>query len=475
MFRIVNRIVGWSGEYKRRLYWGFALSFLASWMTAAPVMLAARALGDVLESHWSGTPLSSNLIWTTTVGIAVFILMRFAFTYGKNVLQESIGHEVGSAQRIRLGDVLKRVSLGYFSKNSVGDILGAATTELSVLELQSMKMVDAVINGYIQLLAILLCLAFLSPIAALIGLAGTALSSLALYGISNRSRRTAPVTHKAVEDMSGAAIEYVRGLPIVKSFGQERASAESFRAASRNLRDIHIRIEKGFVPYNCLHLLALKTASIGIVLVCAWQAMQGAVSIPVFLMFILFSFSLFNSVENINDASHVLGIVESAMDKLEGLESAEYIDRNGRNIPLDAFDISFQDVSFGYDSRTVLHDVSFTLPQNTTTAIVGPSGSGKSTLCSLIARFYDVNGGSIRIGGHDVREFTCDSLLGHISMVFQNVYLFRDSIKNNIAFGKPGASEEEIVAAAKAAQCHDFIMALPDGYATMVGEGGSSL
>ena len=475
MFHTVKRIIRWSGAYKRRLYWGFVLSFFASWMTAAPVMLAARALGDVLEAHWSGTALPAGLVWTTTAGIAVCILARFACTYGKNVLQESIGHEVGSAQRIRLGDVLKRVSLGYFSRNSVGDILAAATTELSTLELQSMKMIDAVVCSYIQLLAILLCLAFLSPVTALIGLMGAALSSLALYGISSRSRRTAPVSHRAVEDMSGAAIEYVRGLPIVKSFGQEGASAESFRRASRSLRDIRIRIEKGFVPCNCLHQLALKAASMGIVLVCVRQVAQGAISIPVFLMFILFSFSLFNSVENVNDASHVLGVVDSAMDKLEGLENAEFIDRDGGDIPLDAFDISFRDVSFGYDSRTVLHDVSFTLPEGTTTAIVGPSGSGKSTLCSLIARFYDVDGGAIRIGGHDVREFTCDSLLGHISMVFQNVYLFRESIRNNIAFGKPGATQEEIVAAARAARCHDFITALPEGYDTLVGEGGSSL
>lgn len=122
-----------------------------------------------------------------------------------------------------------------------------------------------------------------------------------------------------------------------------------------------------------------------------------------------------------------------------------------------------------------MHDVNFTIPQNTTTAIVGPSGSGKSTLCSLIARFYDVDAGKITFGGTDIREFTCDSLLKNISMVFQNVYLFRDTIRNNIKFGSPDASEEQIIAAAKKARCHDFIMALPDGYDTVIGEGGSSL
>jgi len=181
------------------------------------------------------------------------------------------------------------------------------------------------------------------------------------------------------------------------------------------------------------------------------------------------------SVENINDAAHMLGLIDSAMNKLEALENAEYIDQDGKDITPTSYDITFQDVSFGYDKRTVLHDVNFTIPQNTTTAIVGPSGSGKSTLCSLIARFYDVDAGKITLGETDIREFTCDSLLKNISMVFQNVYLFRDTIRNNIKFGSPDASEEQMIAVAKKARCHDFIMALPDGYDTVIGEGGSSL
>ena len=192
-------------------------------------------------------------------------------------------------------------------------------------------------------------------------------------------------------------------------------------------------------------------------------------------MFVLFSFVMFGSVENINEAAHTLGVVDSAMNKLEALENAEYIDQDGTDIQPASYDIEFKDVSFGYDKRVILHDLNFKIQQNTTTAIVGPSGSGKSTLCSLIARFYDVDSGSITFGGTDIREYTCDSLLKNISMVFQNVYLFRDTVRNNIRFGSPGATDEQIIAAAKAAHCHDFIMDLPDGYDTVIGEGGSSL
>lgn len=475
MFKTMKRIIRWAGRYKKRLYLGSVCSFFSSLATAIPTMVAAYALDKAIQAYWTNTAIEPALIWQTLWIIVGSIALNFLLSYLRAVLQESIGTEVAAGQRIHLGDVLKRVPLGYFSQNSVGDILAGVTTELSVLELQGMKMVDAVINGYAKFIAIVLCLIFFSPVAAAISVIGVVLSALALHGISRHSEKTATTAHEAVENMSGAAIEYIRGLSIVKSFGQEGASTQSFRSANKALKDIRIGIEKGFTPFNCLHLFALKLASMGIVFICAWQAAQGQMSMTFFLMFVLFSFVMFGSVENINDAAHLLGVIDSAMDKLEALENAEYIDQDGTDIKPTSYDIEFKDVSFGYDDRMVLHDLNFTIPQNATTAIVGPSGGGKTTLCNLIARFYDGNSGTITLGGTDIRAFTCDSLLRNISMVFQNVYLFRDTIKNNIKFGRPDAADEQIIAAAKAARCHDFIMALPDGYDTVIGEGGSSL
>lgn len=475
MFKTMKRIIRWAGRYKKRLYLGSVCSFFSSLATAIPTMVAAYALDKAIQAYWTNTAIEPALIWQTLWIIVGSIALNFLLSYLRAVLQESIGTEVAAGQRIHLGDVLKRVPLGYFSQNSVGDILAGVTTELSVLELQGMKMVDAIINGYAKFIATVLCLIFFSPVAATISVIGVVLSALALHGISRHSEKTATTAHEAVENMSGAAIEYIRGLSIVKSFGQEGASTQSFRSANKALKDIRIGIEKGFTPFNCLHLFALKLASMGIVFICAWQAAQGQMSMAFFLMFVLFSFVMFGSVENINDAAHLLGVIDSAMDKLEALENAEYIDQDGTDIKPTSYDIEFKDVSFGYDDRMVLHDLNFTIPQNATTAIVGPSGGGKTTLCNLIARFYDVNSGTITLGGTDIRAFTCDSLLRNISMVFQNVYLFRDTIKNNIKFGRPDAADEQIIAAAKAARCHDFIMALPDGYDTVIGEGGSSL
>lgn len=475
MFKTTKRIIDWCGAYKGRLYLGFVCAFFATWFGAAPTMVAAYTLGKAIDSARTGTPFDTSLIGLSFAAVVILVLLRFLFSYWRAKLQESIGYELAAEQRIKIGDILKRVSLGYFQENSAGDILSTVTTELSSLEYQGMRMINEVVNGYINVIAIILCLGFFSIPAALVALAGVLLSFLFLHGVSVQSAKNAPVNEKAVEDMSGATIEYVRGLPIVKSFGQEGASIASMKQAVNDSKKINIKIEKGFTPFNCLHLFSLKLASVGLVLVTAWMTYNGQMELPIMLMFCMFSFTIFGSVEAVNDSAHVLGVIDSAMNKLEEVEKAVYIDEGGSDIMLASHDIEFQHVSFGYDKREVLHDVSFKIPQNTTTAVVGPSGSGKSTLCNLIARFYDVNSGAIKIGGRNVKDFTCDSLLRNISMVFQNVYLFHDTVKNNIRFGNPNATDEQIIEAAKKARCHDFIMALPDGYDTMVGEGGSSL
>ena len=475
MFHSVGRILQWAKGYRKRMILGFVCSFFATWCTAGPVMLAAWALGRMIGNAWGENGLPASFPWLCLGGIVVLILLRFFFTYWKNRLQESIGTERAAEQRMELGDVLKRVSLGYFAKNNLGDILAALTTELSTLELQSMKMVDAVVNGYIQVAVILLCVAIFCPPAALAALIGVLVSAFALRGIGRQSARTAPVGHRAQEALSGAAIEYIHGLPVVKSFGQDGVSVQRFRDACRDNKAIRIKNEFGFVPWNCLHLFALRAASVGLVLTAGQQALMGALPLTYFLMIALFSFTIFGSVEAINDAAHILSVTDSVLDRLEELEGTELPDQDGKDISLERYDICFDHVSFGYETREVIHDVSFQLPQNSATAIVGPSGSGKSTLCALLARFYDVDQGRITVGGYDIRKMTCDSLLRNIAMVFQNVYLFHDTIRNNIRFGRPDAAEEDVIAAAKAARCHDFIMALPQGYDTIVGEGGSNL
>ena len=475
MFKTIKRIIEWCGTFKKRLYIGFVFSFFASWFAAMPTMVAAYTIGLLIDSQMNGTVFDRKWIWLSFVLIALLVLLRFLFDYLRAKFQETISYELVARDRLAIGEALKRVSLGYFQRVNTGNILNSITTGLHTLENMGMRMVDDFVGGYLNFLCVFLFLLFINPMVSLIAFCGVALSFCFLLLVSKYSKRNAPVSAKAAEDLTAATLEYVRGLSVVKSFGQGGASIVAMRTACKDSKDIHMKIEWGYIPSNCLHLFALKLASVALAAASCYLGLTGEMSFAMMLMFVFFSFSIFASLEPISDSAHILGVIDNAMNQLEALKVSNFIDRDGKDIPLQQHDIEFRKVDFGYDERTILHDVSFRIPEKTMTAIVGPSGSGKSTICNLIARFYDVQNGSILVGGHDVREMTCDSLLQNISMVFQNVYLFNDTIRNNIRFRNPEATEDEIIAAAKAARCHDFITALPDGYDTVVGEGGGTL
>ena len=475
MFKTVKRIIDWCGEFKGKLYLGFVMTFFSHIFAALPLALAAYTLGELITAQQTGAAFDTAWIWKSLVIQIVLVFFRFLFDYFRARLQEPISYQLTARDRLAVGDALKRVSLGYFGHVSTGNILSSITTGLSTLENMGIRMIDNFVGGYLNFLVIFLGLAVCSPVTALIALAAAVLSLGFMLIISHYSRINAPVEAQANRDMTGAVIEYARGLAVVKSFGKAGASMDSVTKAVRDSKNIHLKIEWGYLPGNALHLLALKCGSAGLAMAAALQGLRGEMRFSMVLMFIFFSFSIFASLEPISDSAHTLGVIDDAMDQLDALREENFIDADGKDIPLEHYDIEFKNVDFGYDSRQVLKDVSFTIPEKTSTAIVGPSGSGKTTICSLIARFYDPQGGSISVGGHDLREFTCDSLLSNISMVFQNVYLFHDTIRANILFGRPDASEEDMIAAAKKARCHDFIMALPDGYDTVVGEGGGTL
>ncbi len=475
MFRIVNRLIHWTGRYKKRIYIGFIYAFFHSIFTAVPIMLAAKGMSAVLDDFRGVASLDGRDIWLLLGAMILAVLGRYLFSYLRAITQESVGYEATADERIQLGDILKRVSLGFFSKNNMGELSAAATTDLSFMEMFAMNMVNTVVNGYITVIVLILFLMFYSPLASGIALIGVLLSALFLHLLEKRSRKNAPVHQKAQDDMVESSIEYLRGMQVVKAFKQEGISIAGIKKAYNDSKKINIKIEVEYMPFNCLHLFSLKSASIAIVAVAAFLTFNGNMDLPTMLMLDMFSFMIFGSVESMNNAAHVLEVIDTTLDKLERIEHAKIIDKEGKDITLKNTDIEFQNVTFSYDKTPVLNDVSFSIPQGSTTAIVGPSGSGKTTICNLIARFYDVDNGKIIIGGENIRQMTCDSLLRNISMVFQKVYLFHDTIENNIRFGNPDATQEEIIDAAKKARCHDFIMTLPNGYQTVIGEGGSTL
>jgi len=475
MFGMIKRLIGWTGKYKKRVYIGFIYAFINSIFTSLPIMLATYGLGLVFDDYKGIRTFDNDQI------IYIFLLMilviggRFLFSYLRAVTQESVGCEATAEQRIRLGNIFKRVSLGFFNSNNMGEISSAVTTDLSFIEMLSMNMINTVVNGYITVLVMILFLLFYCPLAGIISLSGIVLSALFLYIAAKISDKNASIHQKAQDSVVENTIEFLRGMQTIKAFKQEGVSVQGIRKAYKNHKDVNIKIELENCPYNCLHQFVLKAASVGIIAVSAYLTYTRKMDLNIMLMMDMFSFVMFSQIEPLSNAIHVIEVVNKTLDKLEKIENADIIDKDGQNIELKRYDIKFSDVCFSYDKKQILNNISFYIPEGSTTAIVGPSGSGKTTICNLIARFYDVNSGVITVGDKNIKDITCDSLLKNISMVFQKVYLFNDTIKNNILFGNPNASDNEVINAAIKAHCHEFISKLPNGYDTIIGDGGATL
>ncbi|WHE86621.1 ABC transporter ATP-binding protein [Lachnoanaerobaculum gingivalis] len=475
MFGMIKRLIGWTGKYKKRVYIGFIYAFINSIFTSLPIMLATYGLGLVFDDYKGIRTFDKDQILYIFLLMILVIGGRFLFSYLRAVTQESVGCEATAEQRIRLGNIFKRVSLGFFNSNNMGEISSAVTTDLSFIEMLSMNMINTVVNGYITVLVMILFLLFYCPLAGIISLSGVVLSALFLYIAAKISDKNASIHQKAQDSIVENTIEFLRRMQTIKAFKQEGVSVQGIRKAYKNHKDVNIKIELENCPYNCLHQFVLKAASVGIIAVSAYLTYTRKMDLNIMLMMDMFSFVMFSQIEPLSNAIHVIEVVNKTLDKLEKIEKADIIDKDGQNIELKRYDIKFSDVCFSYDKKQILNNISFYIPEGSTTAIVGPSGSGKTTICNLIARFYDVNSGVITVGDKNIKDITCDSLLKNISMVFQKVYLFNDTIKNNILFGNPNASDNEVINAAIKAHCHEFISKLPNGYDTIIGDGGATL
>ncbi|HCY7245160.1 TPA: ABC transporter ATP-binding protein [Staphylococcus aureus] len=471
MFRITFKILNWVSPYKTRMILGFIMSFLNAIFIALPIFLASQIFNNVV-SHKS---IYGKDIFNVVIIMIILVLGRFITAYLKSKNQESIAYEMSANERLNIGNKLKNVPLGYFNTHHSNELTTIVTTDLTFLENFAMKMVDIVINGYILISVLILSLLVVSWQVALLACIGVLLSFLTIQLLENKSKKNAPTYHYAQNQLIEKVVEVIRGIQVIKSFSKENASLRSFNRAVNESKRVNTKIEMQYIPFNLLHLLSLKVTSILIVLVACLLFIHNSIDLPTFIMISIFSFVIFDSVENINSAAHVLEIIDMTLEDIEKIKSAPELDKKGKDLTIENDDIAFENVNFSYDDKQVIKNVSFDIAANTSTAIVGPSGSGKSTLCHLLLRFYDVNDGFIRIGGIDIKDLKLSSLMSQISAVFQKVYLFNDTIENNILFGNPDATEEEVICAAKQACCHDFIMKLPDGYKTVLHEKGNNL
>ena len=311
--------------------------------------------------------------------------------------------------------------------------------------------------------------------AGLITAAGLVVSLFVYGAMQRKGRKLSPVRQAAQSRLVAAVLEYVQGMAVVKAFGLRDRSNRAVDEAIEACRASNTDLERSFSTLAAVYQLVFKVAAFGVLLSSGLLYLSGDMDLIKCLLLMVSSFMLYAHIEMMGSVSALSRVISVALDRMESLKNAPLLDERGEEFVPESFDIRMEDVVFSYDGTRLLEGINLVIPQGTTTAIVGPSGSGKTTLCSLIARFWDVQEGRVLFGGRDVREYTCDGLLRNISMVFQNVYLFEDTILNNIRFGKPDATMEEVREAARKARCHDFIMALPEGYETPVGEGGVSL
>jgi len=311
VFKTVKRIINWCGKFKGKLYVGFIFAFFSTWVAAMPVMVAAYTVGMLIDDARGVAEFDRKWIWLSLLLIAVLVLLRFLFDYLRAKFQEGISYELVTRDRLAIGDALKRVSLGYFQTMNTGNILNSITTGLHTLENMGIRMINSFVGGYLNFLCVFLFLFVFNPAISLIALAGALVSFLFLLMVSRHSVKNAPVAAQANRDLTNATIEYARGLPVVKSFGQDGATMEAMTNACRDSRNINLKIEWGFTPAHCLHLLAIKTASVALAAAAFYLGLTGEMALPMVLVFAFFSFTIFAELEPISDSAHVLGIIDN--------------------------------------------------------------------------------------------------------------------------------------------------------------------
>ena len=419
---------------------------------------------------------SSASIAVVSGGLLILsILGRTVIGYFSQLQRTHAGYFMVADKRISIGNKLKSVPMGYFSQHPIGEITGIVTTVLDEVENTAPMVLVSMLSGLINALVFTVMILFYRWEIGLFVLAGTALYLWITSAMETRSRDLAPRRQAAQANLVEAVLEQLQGMHIVKAFNLTGRGDKKVRAALETSCESNLKIEKLFTPYTIGQEMALRFFSVGILAYSLSAYFRGSMNLLTALMSVIIAFTAFSQVESAGIGMAILRVVTSSIDDANQVDLVPMLDLNGRALIPATHEIEFKDVSFSYDKKKILDGVSLTIPEKTLTAIVGPSGAGKTTLCLLLTRFWDIDSGQITIGGTDIRDFTLTALMNQVSMVFQQVYLFQDTIENNIKFGAPNASHAEVVEAAKKASCHDFIMLLPDQYQTVVGEGGANL
>ena len=457
-------------EDREKFYTSVCLGVLKAFIVAFRI----PAIGLVVMA------IINNNVSMQTVGLSLgmmllSVILNILISLKVTMLQTEAGYHTCTHKRIEIAEHMRYLPMGYFNQNSLGQITSVTTNTLESLADVATRVVMMTLEGFLTAGTITVFVFIYDWRIGLILLAGLILFLLPNGLMRWQAGNVSEAKQQADTDLVAVVLEYSQGIAEVKNYNIVQSSAKKLSRAIENKRHLDTKLTWVTLPYIALQGMITKLTGTIIGLLSIYFYLQGSMSLLICIMMLISAFMIYESLDGVGSFSSLLRIVDLSVDMVNKVLSIKPMDISGKDLQPKTSNIKLNHVNFSYESKKIIDDVSLDIPEKTTTALVGPSGSGKTTLCNLIARFWDIENGSISLDGHDVKEYSYDSLIRNFSFVFQTVYLFEDTIENNIKFGKPDASHEEVVAAAKKAACHDFILSFPEGYQTKIGEGGASL
>ncbi len=477
MLKILHRLIGITGRYKTRIRMSYITSFIKGIMMKAPLVLSFMMISMFMQGQ-----MDKRKCLYLGIAIAAGVILEAVFEHITNVLQSATGYMIFADMRMRLGDHLRKLPMGYFTEGNMGKISAVLSTDMVFIEENCMgvlsELVTFIVSQGLMVLMMFVMDIRLGLLAVLVTAAFIVVGNLMLKTTLKHS----VIKQEDAESLTEEVLDFAEGIGIIKSFNmlgdRSKRLTDEFEKSCRESIDFEI----AYSPWaRALYL----TFGIGTALMLALAGLlfgKGMIPDTYMVGMALFLFDMFVAIKSYYSQMARLTVTSASLDRIEEVFAAEELNDEGMK-PLPDMStadsvapaIEYENVSFGYTDKDVLRDVSFKVNAGEMTALVGPSGGGKSTIASLLARFWDVGSGRILVNGQDIRDVSLGNLMDSFSMVFQRVYLFQDTVYNNIAIGRPNATKEEVIEAAKKARCYDFIMQLPDGFDTVIGEGGASL
>ena len=471
MLKIIKRFFAFCGEENRsKFYRSILLGVLEAVLQALKIPAIAVMVRAMLGSGVTGKD-----IWMS-FGIMLVSIVGTGLVKAKStMLQTEAGYDTCALKRVEIAEHMRYLPMGYFNRNSLGQITSVTTNVMENLENVATRVIMMVCEGLLTTALIIVMLLFFDWRIALVLLAGFALflfeNSLLQKAAASLAGRKIDSDEKLVEKV----LEYLQGMAEVKAYHLTGKKSRELNDAIAANSKINTDMEMKLIPRMTLQSFISKVT--GVVMVacsCAFFC-AGTMDALTAVVMVISAFIVNASLETAGNYSALLRVVDMSVDRAQEILNTPQMDISGEEIVPEKTDIRAEDIVFSYDKRKIIDGITADIPERTTTAIVGPSGGGKTTLVNLLARFWDTDAGCVTLDGRNVKDYDMDSLMANFSFVFQNVYLFHDTVANNIRFGQPEAPMEDVIAAAKKACCHDFITALPDGYDTVIGEGGASL